>query len=151
MGADPNRTNLGAAQFGFGAARRLRSHAQFVVAQKTGRRVGTPHFTLLVSAQQPPGGQSRLGIVASRAAVGGAVQRNRVKRLCRECFRTWPDLLPAGVDLVVIARAGASQLKLAQVREEWAAVEVRLKRLALEALERLAREAEAHHVGGQNR
>ena len=49
--------------------------------------------------------------------------RNRVKRVCRECFRTWPDLVPSGVDLVVIARQGAPELDLAQVRAEWLGVE----------------------------
>ena len=61
---------------------------------------------------------SRLGIVVTKK-IGNAVARNRVKRLCRECFRTWPDLVPDGIDLVVIARAGAPELVLDTVREEW--------------------------------
>jgi ribonuclease P protein component len=70
--------------------------------------------------------------------VGSAVERNRVKRVCRECFRLWPDLLPDGVDLVVIARAGAPQLGLAEVRAEWKTVEVLLKKRAAVALARAA-------------
>ena len=75
----------------------------------------------------------RLGLVVARK-VGGAVRRNRIKRLCRECFRTWPDLLPSGVDLIVIARPGAHELSLAQVREEWLAVARLLRKRATEAL-----------------
>jgi ribonuclease P protein component len=71
--------------------------------------------------------------------VGTAVRRNRVKRLCRECFRLWPDLLPPGVDLVVIAREGAHELTLAEVDREWRAVHGLLKKRATEALARARR------------
>jgi ribonuclease P protein component len=47
---------------------------------------------------------SRLGIVASRK-FGGAVQRNRAKRLIREMFRQLgPQAGGAAVDFVVIPR-----------------------------------------------
>jgi len=131
------------ASFAFGAPRRLRRHAEFARAQRSGRRVGTPHFTLLVAAQPPPPRPPRLGVVvAVRAGFRTAVKRNRVKRLCRECFRTWPDLLPEGVDLVVIARAGAHELALDEVRAEWREVERLLKKRAVEAL---ARSGGPHH------
>lgn len=59
-----------------------------------------------------------MGVVATKK-VGDATMRNRIKRLCRECFRLWPDFVPNGIDLVVIAREGADQLVLSQVREQW--------------------------------
>ena len=117
--------------------RRLRKHGEFVRAQRSGRRVGTPHFTLLVAAQPPPPRPARLGLVVGRR-IGSAVRRNRVKRLCRECFRGLPELLPTGVDLVVIAREGAPELALAEVRAEWRAVAGLLKKRAVEALARAA-------------
>jgi ribonuclease P protein component len=126
-----------------GAKRRLRLHPEFASAQRSGRRVATAHFTLLVAAQPPPPRPARLGVVVTRK-FGTAVRRNRVKRLCRECFRTWPDLLPAGVDLVVIARLGAHELGLAEVRTEWRAVAALLKKRAAEALARAPR---SNHPG----
>jgi ribonuclease P protein component len=131
------------------AERRLRRHAEFVRAQKLGRRVSTPHFTILVAPQPERASEeralrvARLGIVTSRK-IGGAVQRNRVRRLCRECFRRWPGLVPDGVDLVVIAKLGAHELGLDGIEAEWRSVEGVLKRRAAEAL---APAASKPHLG----
>ena len=106
--------------FGFGRDRRIRKRAEFLRVQSSGQRASTPHFVLLVAAQpaaEPPR-PSRLGVIVTKK-VGNAVERNRVKRVCRECFRLWPDLVPAGIDLVVIAKNGAPELALAEVRAEW--------------------------------
>jgi ribonuclease P protein component len=121
----------------------LRKHAEFVRAKRLGRRVGTKHFTFLVAPQPAEHALPRLGIVAARS-IGGAVARNRVKRLCRECFRTSPGLLPNGVDLIVIARAGVHELGLAAVRSEWLGVERLLRKRAEEVL---ARSGAWHHPG----
>ena len=58
---------------------------------------------------------TRLGISVSRK-VGGAVARNRAKRLLREALRLEGRQLPEGLDLVVVARpsvAGASYREIA--------------------------------------
>ena len=80
----------------------------------------TPHFVLLI-APSSEGRPARLGVTASKH-VGDAVRRNRTKRLVREAFRLHPELFPDGIDLVVIARAGAPTLSLADVVAEWTAV-----------------------------
>lgn len=50
----------------------------------------------------------RLGLSVSRR-VGGAVVRNRWKRLLREAFRLVRSELPPGLDLIVVPRAGTKQ------------------------------------------
>jgi ribonuclease P protein component len=83
---------------------------------------------LLVYGRPNDAGHARLGLSVSRK-VGKAVVRNRWKRLIREAFRTSPDRLPLGLDLVVIPRADEppsleairdSLLKLSHdVRRRW--------------------------------
>jgi ribonuclease P protein component len=64
---------------------------------------------------------TRIGLITSKA-VGGAVQRNRARRLMREAVRALAaaEVLPAGWDLVLIAQKalGDKGVRMQHVREE---------------------------------
>lgn len=110
------------AGFSFGPERRIKRRADFLRVQAMGQRAMCPHFVLLVAARRDRADEhiacARLGIVVTKK-IGSSPERSRVKRLCRETFRLWPDLVPDGIDLVVIARDGVVELGQAQVRSEW--------------------------------
>jgi ribonuclease P protein component len=58
--------------------------------------------------ETPPPAVARVCVIASTAAVGGAVRRNRAKRRLREIFRRHQQVVPAGCDLMLIARAAVT-------------------------------------------
>lgn len=118
----------------FPARQRVRKRPEFQQIQAEGRRVTTPHFTLLLRArgEASPATGARLGITVSRR-VGHAPIRSRSKRLVREAFRATRDLWEDCMDLVVIVRGGVAQLGLAEVVAEWRQFSKQIARRTREA------------------
>ena len=128
----------------FPRTRRVRARPDFLRIQASTCRAAAAHF-VLVARQSGASAPPRLGIVVTRK-VGNAVVRNRIKRLCRECFRRLPDFLPHGVDVVAIARAGAGTLDFDAVAAEWVRAAGQVRRAANQAL---AQSAKATHASGK--
>ena len=88
---------------------RLSRSADFDRVFRQGNSHGGREFVLYVFPRGDDDAAPRLGLSVSRK-VGGAVERNRVKRLLREAFACERDRLPAGSDVVVLARTDARAL-----------------------------------------
>ena len=65
--------------------------------------------------------ETRIGFIAGRS-VGGAVQRNRARRLLREASRMVDPAVRPGTHLVFVARSGIPTARAAEVAAEMAAL-----------------------------
>src|SRR4051795_2699506 len=94
---------------------RIRRRSEFLALQRVGKRRHTAH--LVVIRRPAVGRVSRLGVTVSRR-VGGAVVRNRVKRVLRELFRQRRAQLMPPQDILVIAKPDAGSLTYAEAARE---------------------------------
>jgi ribonuclease P protein component len=91
--------------------RRLSRSGDFQRVYREGSSRANRHLVLYRFPRSDDAGDDgpRLGVSVGRK-VGGAVQRNRVKRVLREAFWAAGADLPAGDDYVVVARPEAAAL-----------------------------------------
>jgi len=110
----------------FRTEQHLRRQRDFRSIREHGRRINCGAFTLwCLRRELPPEGSlpivsssqelKRLGVVASTAAVGHAVLRNRAKRRLREIFRRNQLIVPPGCDLLLSARTAATTWPIAEL------------------------------------
>jgi ribonuclease P protein component len=88
---------------------RLSRSAEFERVYREGRSHASRHLVVYAFPREESEGEVRLGVSVGRK-VGGAVERNRVKRLLREGFASFAGELPAGHDFVVVARGDIAEL-----------------------------------------
>ena len=110
MGPHEERASISHARRGNRArSGRLTRSADFDRVYRQGRSRANRYLVMYAFPRAAEDGEPRLGVSVGRK-VGGAVERNRVKRLIREAFRAAADQLPAGHDFVVVARPDAGEL-----------------------------------------
>ena len=107
----------GPERLGLGRGSRLRQGRDFARVRGEGQRLA---LGCLVANWRPAaGGQcARLGVITSRK-VGGAVVRNRARRLLRESFRAHQHELAQPVELVLVARPSIAGKSFGQVERDF--------------------------------
>jgi ribonuclease P protein component len=128
-------TGAAGARQTFGLSKRLKRPAEFRAVYAYRARAADGRLVVYV---RPNGlAEARLGVSVGKRC-GGAVRRNRIKRLLREAFRTGgTEALPPGYDLVIVPLG--RDYTSAEIRERFAS-------LVPQAVQR-SREKEARGAG----
>ena len=119
--------------FSFPKEARLAKRAEFLRVYASGKRIEGRYMTVFIL---PNGGElQRVGITATKKAIGKAHDRNRAKRLLRESFRLSKaelDSVATKFDWVLNARRSILKVKLEKPLVEFRSV---VKKIATESTE----------------
>ncbi len=114
--------------FRFPKENRLRKPGEFRRVYENGKRFEGRLMTVFIVSSETD--FQRLGITASKKAIGNAVERNRAKRLLREVFRLNKaelNELDTKFDWVLNARRGLLKVKLEKPLEEFRQIVAKVK------------------------
>jgi len=93
----------------------LLRHSDFDRVYKQGKRLFASHMTVFYLRQAEGG--ARIGFTVGRV-LGGAVQRNRIKRRLREAVRLRRAMLQSPVDVVINPKKSVLTVEFPVVVEE---------------------------------
>ncbi len=99
----------------FPRAARLLRPAEFARVYARKRSAAAGPIVVYAAPGPDRDGRPRLGLSVSRR-IGGAVVRNRWKRVLREAFRAARGELPAATDFIVVVRSGLAPAGAAPAR-----------------------------------
>ncbi|MHB1012529.1 MAG: ribonuclease P protein component [Desulfobacteria bacterium] len=99
----------------FPAGERLRTDREFREVVRKGARLHTTHYTVYRDSMGE--GKRQVGISAGKRA-GGAVARNRSKRLLREFYRMHKGVFPLGTRTAIVVRKPPERAILSSICEE---------------------------------
>ena len=104
-------------KFSFPRSARLKTGRDFARLRQVGARLACG--CLVANWERlAQGSQTRLGVITS-SKLGGAVVRNRARRLLREAFRLHQHELATPVSMVVVARASIVGKTYAEVERDY--------------------------------
>ncbi len=114
--------NVSAAIHPFSKSKRLRKHADFQRVYQNGRRQFTGNMTVFflrrpLQSEDLTLSGPRIGFTVGKV-LGGAVERNRIKRRMREAVRLSLPACVAAVDVVFNPRKSVSRLPFTELRDE---------------------------------
>jgi len=89
--------------------KRLSRSGEFERVYREGRSHASRYLVVYAFPRPGEDGDPRLGVSVGRK-LGGAVERNRVKRMLREAFWSGAAELAPGHDFVIVARPDAARL-----------------------------------------
>ena len=92
----------------------LKKQQDFRNCYRSGRSYANRYLVLYVCGNGKEG--NRIGISVSKK-VGNSVVRHRVTRLIRESYRLHQQEFNSGLDMVVVARAGAAEAAYHEIRD----------------------------------
>ena len=92
----------------------IKKNHQFSAVYNKGKSYANKYLVLYILPNKVQ--RNFFGISVSKK-LGNSVNRNRIRRLIKECFRGYAHDIKKGYNIVAIARIGATEANFAQIKK----------------------------------